>query len=140
MVILDRKDLSIKHANFYNTSAEPPKIKRQDGTTVIDDFAVSNEMARKIKEYGYNYFVVIVSNYSWEQFFSKELAEVLQNCGAMNILEFSSHFSPKYGNKTTDYGIFDSALFPKNNLYHPYAFIGIPGLSPGMAFELLRPN
>ncbi len=107
MVILDRKDLSIKHAKFYNTSAEPPKVKRGDGTEVIDDFAVSNAMARKIKEYGYNYFVVIVSNYSWEQFFSKELAEVLQNCGALNIMEFSSHFSPKYGNKTTDFGIFD---------------------------------
>jgi hypothetical protein len=25
-------------------------------------------------------------------------------------------------------------------LYHPLAFIGIPGLSPGMAFEMLRPN
>jgi hypothetical protein len=26
------------------------------------------------------------------------------------------------------------------NFYHPYAFIGIPGLAPGKGFEALRAN
>lgn len=64
-------------------------------------------MATTIKKYGYKYFVVIVSNYMWEQFFSKELSEVLQNCGALNIMEFGTHFSPKFGNKTTVFNMYD---------------------------------
>jgi hypothetical protein len=31
-------------------------------------------------------------------------------------------------------------MFPPHNLYHPYVFVGIPGLSPGMGFEVMRPN
>ena len=34
-------------------------------------------MARKIKEYGHGYLVIVVSQYMWEQQFSKELGEVL---------------------------------------------------------------
>ena len=97
-------------------------------------------MANVIKSYDYNYFIIIVSQYQWEQFFSEELGEVLSNCGALNIKEFANYFSPRYGNKTTIYNIFDTRPFIPHNLYHPYAFVGIPGLTPGKAFEILRPN
>jgi hypothetical protein len=55
-------------------------------------------------------------------------------------MEFTNFFSAFHGNKTTFHDWFDKSLFPRHNLYHPYAFIGIPGLSPGMGFEMLRPN
>ncbi len=34
-------------------------------------------MAKVIKQYNYTYLVIVVSQYSWEQYFSKELGEVL---------------------------------------------------------------
>lgn len=71
---------------------------------------------------------------------NRELGDVLGHCGALNILEFANHFSPRFGNSTTYRGLFDKEIYPKHNLYHPYAFVGIPGLSPGMGFERLRSN
>lgn len=65
---------------------------------------------------------------------------MLANCGAFQITEFTNYFSSYHGNKTTFKNWFEKNLFPKHNLYHPYAFVGIPGLSPGMAFEKIRPN
>ena len=62
LVILDRRDLSITYSGFYNTSIPGDKVNR--GTySVIEDFQISNEMAKKIKEYKYTHFVVIVSQY-----------------------------------------------------------------------------
>lgn len=57
LLILDRRDLSIVHSNFYNTSIHGGK----DSNMFIDDFRWSREMATEIKKYGYSYFVVVVS-------------------------------------------------------------------------------
>lgn len=65
---------------------------------------------------------------------------MLENCGAFQIMEFTNHFSKHFGNKTTYHNWFENNMFRKHNLMHPYAFIGIPGLSPGMGFEIMRPN
>ena len=65
LAIIDRRDLTLVEHNFYNTSAEPEEIMRGNFTT-RNDFEVANEMARRIREYDYNYFVVIVSQYMWE--------------------------------------------------------------------------
>ena len=62
------------------------------------------------------------------------------HCGAFNIAEISKHFSPRFGNKTTFDDIYNDNRFTKTNEYHPYAFVGIPGLSPGMGYEMLRSN
>ena len=64
------------------------------------------------------------------------------HCGALNIMEMMNHFSPRFGNLTTFFNIYDNEQVrkPKTNLYHPYVFVGIPGLSPGMGFEKLRAN
>lgn len=97
-------------------------------------------MARRIKMYDMNYFIVVISQYSWEEQFSKELGEVLGGCGAFNILEFANHFAPRFGNGTTYLGLFEKDNWPRHNKYHPYAFVGIPGLSPGLGFEKLRSN
>ena len=79
LAILDRRDLSLVHSGYYNTSIHGPN-KTEAG--FIDDFKYSHDMAEEIKKYDYNYFVVVVSQYQWENFFSKELGEVLANCGA----------------------------------------------------------
>ena len=55
-------------------------------------------------------------------------------------MEFTNYFSTFHGNKTTFNNWFGQDMFPKHNLYHPYAFVGIPGLSPGMGFEIMRSN
>ena len=46
-------------------------------------------MAKKIREYTSDYFIVVVSNYAWESYFSDELGRTLENCGAFLIKEFS---------------------------------------------------
>jgi len=64
-------------------------------------------MAKVIKQYNYTYFVIVVSQYNWEPYFSKELGEVLQSCGGLNIMEFTNFYSPFHGNKTTFNNWFD---------------------------------
>ncbi|CDW74032.1 UNKNOWN [Stylonychia lemnae] len=105
-----------------------------------DNFQVSHNLARKIKEYDNKYFIVLVSQNAWELRFSKELGEALMQCGALNIMEFTNHFSAVFGEKTHVRGLHDSDPLVNSNFYHPYAFIGIPGLPPGMGFESLRSN
>ena len=36
--------------------------------------------------------------------------------------------------------MYNKSKYTKGNEHHPYAFIGIPGLSPGMGYEVLRSN
>ncbi len=57
------------------------------------------------------------------------------SCGAFSVMEFINHFSPRFGQKTAVRQELDPDPFIHTNLYHPYAFIGIPGLAPGRAFE-----
>ena len=54
----------------------------------------------------------------------------------------TNHYSSRFGNLTTFLNIYDKNQVrqPRTNLYHPYAFVGIPGLSAGMGFERLRSN
>lgn len=33
----------------------------------IDDFKFANDMAKMIKQYNQNYFIVVISQYSWEK-------------------------------------------------------------------------
>ena len=96
-------------------------------------------MAAKIREYDSNYFIVVVSNFGWEQYFSKELADTLENCGAFLIKEFASA-SVMHGNftKVTDFQ--RKEPLETHRFFHPYAFIGIPGLPPGRGYEQLRSN
>jgi len=52
-----------------------------------DNFKISNEMAKKIREYNSSYFIVVISGYGWESYFSQALGETLENCGAWLIKE-----------------------------------------------------
>ena len=47
----------------------------------------------------------------------------------------TNHYSIRFGNKTTVRGLQDSDPMIHTNFYHPYAFVGIPGLRTGKAFE-----
>eukprot|EP00347_Sterkiella_histriomuscorum_P012274 403369219 len=106
----------------------------------VDKYSVAHQMARKIKQYDNKYFIVIVSQNAWELNFSKELGDALVQCGALNILEIATHYSPIFGEKTQIRGMADNDPLVHSNLYHPYAFVGIPGLPSGKAFESLRSN
>jgi len=55
-------------------------------------------------------------------------------------LEFTNHYSARFGQFTIVRDVNDTDPFLHTNFYHPYAFIGIPGLAPGRGFEALRPN
>ena len=68
------------------------------------------------------------------------MGQVLENCGAFLIKEFIDLADARFGNFTRFHDFASSDLLYKTKLYHPYAFIGIPGLPPGKAFEQLRSN
>ena len=95
----------------------------------------ANKMANVIRNYDSNYFVIVVSNYAWEHYLSEDLARTLENCGGFLIKEFFNIAKARYGNFTTVTGFQSNETLTKTNLYHPYAFIGIPGLPPGKAYE-----
>ncbi len=65
MVILDRRDLSLTYSGFFNTSIPGSTVIRSSTTTIptIEDFQISNAMAKIIKQYKYTHFVIIVSQY-----------------------------------------------------------------------------
>ena len=82
LAILDRRDLSLAYSGFFNTSSiesgdligfggkDRGLPKLHDDFEYIDDFGIANKMAKKIKQYDQNFFVVVVSQYSWEKQFS----------------------------------------------------------------------
>ncbi|TNV82359.1 hypothetical protein FGO68_gene16422 [Halteria grandinella] len=105
-----------------------------------NEFEAAHRLAKRIKMYDSNYFIIIVSQNAWENNFSKELGNVLMNCGAFVVEEFINHYSTRFGQKTTYRHINDTNPLTFTNFYHPYAFIGIPGLAPGRAQEILRSN
>jgi hypothetical protein len=99
-------------------------------------------MAKKIREFDSSHFIIVTSNYAWESYFSDDLGRTLENCGAFLIKEFTYLSAARYGNFSRVYtdNILSHEKLYKTKLFHPYAFIGIPGLPPGMAFEQLRSN
>lgn len=110
LAVLDRRDLSLAFSGFFNTSVVPEGTKYDLNTQSYvhfngqfqtwDDFGNANQMAQRIKMYDQNFFIVVISQYSWEQQFSKELGEVLASCGALNVLEFAQHYFPRFSNST----------------------------------------
>jgi hypothetical protein len=76
LAVLDRRDLSLAYSGFFNTSTLPtvpnnltgePQIKQLHGEfEFIDDFGIAHQMARRIKMYDHNFFIVVISQYSWE--------------------------------------------------------------------------
>ena len=46
-------------------------------------------------------FVIIVSGYAWEGYFSDDLANTIENCGGFLIKEFTHLASSRFGNATT---------------------------------------
>ena len=97
----------------------------------------ANEMAKKIREFNSSHFIIVTSQYGWESYFSEDLGRTLENCGAILIKEFTNLASARFGNFTRIYKneFWTNEKLFKTKMFHPYAFIGIPGLPPGMAYE-----
>ena len=62
------------------------------------------------------------------------------NCGAFAVKEFAQHYNIRFGDLTKPRYIDSTEVNENSNFYHPYAFIGIPGLMEGHGFESLRSN
>ena len=103
-------------------------------------FKIATDMATHIHRFDSTHFIVVTSNYAWESYFSEELGRTLENCGAFLIKEFMNMATARFGNLTRIYDFQSKEILHKTKLYHPYAFIGIPGLAPGMGYEQLRSN
>jgi hypothetical protein len=50
-----------------------------------NEFEAAHRLATRIKMYDSNYFIILVSQNSWENNFSKELGDVLMNCGSFVV-------------------------------------------------------
>ena len=81
---------------------------------------------------------MLVSCNAFELSLSSELGEVLMRAGAFNILELVHNYDKNFGKKTTYKGLKNDGTQENNQFYHPYAFVGINGLAPGMGLEQLR--
>lgn len=103
-------------------------------------FKYANNMAETIARFDQTHFIIVVSNYAWESYFSEELGRTLENCGAFLIKEFLHLAAARFGDFTRVHDFASHEQLHKTKLYHPYAMIGIPGLAPGMAYEQLRSN
>jgi len=101
---------------------------------------VAHNLAQQILAYDHTYFIVLVSCNSFELALSTELADVISRAGGFNILELAHNYEKNFGYKTTFKGIHVDDTGDDNQFYHPYAFVGINGLAPGMGFERLRSN
>ena len=128
LIVLDRRTLETVHIGKYNTIQtrdhdtvlgtsvywyHQDYIINEDGNFVesgnpvedpdivynkTDNFYNSNQMAKKIREYDSNYFIVVVSNYAWESYFSEDLGRTLENCGAFLVKEFTHQAAARFGN------------------------------------------
>jgi len=92
-------------------------------------------MAKEIRKYDSNYFIVIISNYAWEKHFSEDLGQTIENCGGWLIKEYMNLGAARFGNFTRVTDFQSEEMLEHTKMFHPYAFIGIPGLPPGKAFE-----
>jgi hypothetical protein len=76
----------------------------------------------------------------WEFDFSVEFGDQLQRYGGFYIKEFQYQYSRRFSEHTRRRHLEFEDIAELNNFYHPFAFIGIKGLSPGMAYESIRSN
>ena len=78
--------------NYTNKTVENEKIYNR-----TDNFKISNDLAKKIREYDSNYFIILISNYGWESYFSEELGITLENYGGFLIKEMLFKASARFG-------------------------------------------
>ncbi|CAI2368390.1 unnamed protein product [Moneuplotes crassus] len=117
LVVLDRKTLA-KTDSAIGVSSITEKLGALDGESII----------------------VIVSNNVWEDDFSIELGNQLQKFGGFYIKEFQYQYSRRFSEHTRSRHLKFEDISEQNNYFHPFAFIGIKGIPPGMAYESIRSN
>ena len=76
-----------------------------------DKYYNSNQMAKQIRKYDRTHFIVVVSNYAWESYFSDDLGRTLENCGAFLIKEFMHQGARRFSNHTRT---FEKVLYNDN--------------------------
>ena len=94
-----------------------------------------------------------MSCYGWEKYINNEVINLLSEFGALGILEFKNILETDYSdplylnwqnlNKNFNYNNklnINNQLVSYRPYHHPYAFIGIRNLKPGMGFESIRTN
>lgn len=84
--------------------------------------------------------IILVSCNTWEDTFSIDLGNQLQRFGGFYIKEFQFQYTRQFSEHTRQRDLRFTDIAELKNMYHPFAFIGIKGMSPGMAFESIRSN
>jgi len=157
LVILNRVDMSVSEINYYDTINHP--LEEKINVSYINytydestDKVLSEEnqievinknnfpaykLNEKLKSLTEKNLIAIVSCYGWEKYITNDLIDTFTKFGALNILEFKTFINYEHSksNRTFEYEIIN-----KTNLFHPFAFLGIPNIGATNGFESIRTN
>ena len=100
----------------------------------------NTDIFNKLVEIDEDHIIIIVSWNMWEFDFSIALGDQLQKFGGVYIKEFQYQYSRRFSEQTRRRFLNYIDISERKNFYHPFAFIGIKGIKPGMAFESIRSN
>mmetsp|Transcript_3050 Transcript_3050/g.3633 ORF Transcript_3050/g.3633 Transcript_3050/m.3633 type:complete len:359 (-) Transcript_3050:175-1251(-) len=100
----------------------------------------SAAISLKLIELDSDFIIIIVSSNQWENTFSISLGDQLQRYGGFYIKEFQYQYSRLFSEHTRHRNLKFEDISEVNNFFHPFCFIGIKGLKPGMAYESIRSN
>jgi hypothetical protein len=123
LFVLDRRDLSVAFTQTYNTYASELEARN---------------MAQKIRSYGPNFFILVVSSGAWEWHATPTLTDILEDYGAY----YFGQWSRVFGADTVQYSPYAdlAETSSQDSFGHPYAFFGWYGLGAGGGFESLQLN
>ena len=159
LTIIDRKTLNVDEIIEYNTMISYPSTNitarvtdytyNNDGSlnTIIIDKTITvdntyievNNLIDKLKTVNETKIIVLVSCYGWEKYITNELLNILSKFGGLNILEFKNINENDFINENNS-NWNNQRLINWRPYYHPFAFIGIRNMIPGMAYESIRTN
>ena len=98
------------------------------------------EIKTKLNNLDEDNLIILVSWNTWEHEFTTELGNTLQTFGGFYVKEFQYQFSRRFSEHTRRRHLDFQDITEMNNYHHPFAFVGIKGLAPGMAYESIRSN
>lgn len=157
VIALNRRNLKVDTIQLFDTYTKNSNVKTEtvtytkysyddDGniitsteTTTVEKSLLlenDNKLQKFIKSIKDNQFILLVSCYGWEQYFTYKTAELLARYGALKIKELSYSFYQSYNEDKFQF----ESILPQNKYHHPYAFIGIRNLGMGNGFEVVQTN
>jgi hypothetical protein len=162
LLVIKRRNMQLIYRMFFDTFNSAPNKQFQstflqysyneDGSiktetvnkiiTKTGNYDAANDLYYRLSKLDNTVFLVLVSCFGWERYFTVELVDLLAKFGALNILEFKQFFSTRKTQQINkDESLFqEDSVLKKHNNYHPFAFVSIPWLGPARGFESIRTN